>query len=100
MYDIIFTDQKCTGGILVDTVDNSRTENTVDAGKRSLTVIKHSIDQRAGVMTGGRMHYHSLWLVHDEQIVVLIEDVERNIFRFGGKFFRFRHRPGSGIAAG
>ena len=28
---IVFTDQKCTGGILVDTVDNSWTENTVEA---------------------------------------------------------------------
>ena len=54
-------------------------------------MIEHSINQRAGVVTGSRMYYHSLWFVHNEQIVVLIEDIERNIFRFCRKLFRFRH---------
>ena len=89
---VIFADDQGTGRVAVDAVYDPRTKYTVDAGKGALTVIKHSIDQCAGVMTGGRMHYHSLWLVHDEQIVILIEDVEWNVFRFGGKFFRFWHR--------
>src|SRR5712671_3631859 len=39
------------------------------------------MDQRAGVMAGGGMDDHARGLVDDRQVVVLIENVERNLFR-------------------
>ncbi|MCY1547275.1 hypothetical protein D9M68_833220 [compost metagenome] len=39
------------------------------------------IDQRAIGRTGGRVHHHAHRLVDHDQLVVLIEDVERDILR-------------------
>ena len=45
-------------------------------------MIQYRVDQRMIRMTGGRMDHHSLGLVHDEEIIVLIQDIERDILRF------------------
>ena len=38
------------------------------------------IDQRAGLMPARRMHDEAGRLVDDEEMVVLVDDVERDIF--------------------
>ncbi len=49
------------------------------------------VDQRAGLMAGGGMHHKPFGLVDDDDVVILIDDIERDIFslRLGGN--RFRH---------
>ncbi len=58
------------------------------------------IDQRAGLMAGGRMHHEPLGLVDDDDVVVLVDDIERDILagRLGGD--RFRHVDCDRIAGG
>ncbi len=49
------------------------------------------VDQRAGFVARGRMHHEASGLVDDDDVVVLIDDIERDILahRLGGG--RFRH---------
>ena len=46
------------------------------------------VDQRAGLVAGGRMHDQPLRLVDDDDVVVLVDDIERDILAFG-----LRRRP-------
>ena len=48
------------------------------------------IHQRAGLVARGRMHHEAAGLVDDDDVVILIDDVERDIFRsrFGRGGFR------------
>ncbi|MNV79701.1 hypothetical protein D3C71_1732670 [compost metagenome] len=43
--------------------------------------MNHSIGQRAGIMAMGGMHDHAGRLVDNKQMVILIQDVERNRLR-------------------
>ena len=38
------------------------------------------VDQRAGLMAGGRMHHQAAGLVDDDDVVILIDDIERDSF--------------------
>ncbi len=49
------------------------------------------IDQRAGLMARGGMHHETPGLVDDDDIVVLIDDIERDILAFGLGGDRLRH---------
>ena len=44
------------------------------------------VDQRTGLVAGGRMHHQAPRLVDDDDVVILIDDVERDILtrRLGG----------------
>ena len=37
------------------------------------------VDQRAGPVAGGRMHHEALRLVDHDQVVVLVDDIERDV---------------------
>ena len=51
-----------------------------NAGKRIAAMMDQRIDQRAGPVAGAGMHDEPHRLVDHDQLVVLIEDVERDIF--------------------
>ena len=44
-------------------------------------MVHDRIHQRTAVMPRRRMHDHSLGLIHDKDIAVLIKDIQRNILR-------------------
>ena len=69
--------------ILVDSMHDARTEDAADAGKAVAAVMEQGGDERSRVMTGGGMHDHAFWLVHDDDILVLIPDINRNILCLG-----------------
>ena len=65
-------------------MDNARTQFASDGGERS-KVMQEGIDQGAAIagIVGGsraRMHHHARGLVDDGEVVVFIDDVERNFF--------------------
>ena len=41
------------------------------------------IDQRAGLVAGGRVHHQPARLVDDDDVVVLVDDIERDILARG-----------------
>ena len=87
---VILADKKASRSITIDPVHNSRPHDTVDSGKAVPAVIHKRIDQRMAVMAGRRMHHHPLRLVHHKNILILIENIERNIFRQNIRLHRFR----------
>ena len=85
MGGVIFADDDTAGGILVDPVDYARPEYAVDSGKAVAAVKKNGIDKSAGIMSCSRMDDHILWLIDDQNIIVFIEDIQRNVL---GKYIR------------
>ena len=67
--------------VLVDTVDDSRAQFAVDAGKIVPQSVEQAVDQGIVGVSGGGMHYQPLGLVDDQQVVVLVDDVQGH---FGG----------------
>ena len=75
MGKIIFAYDQNSGGVHIDPVDDPRTHNTVNTGKLILAMGHQSIDQGSRVMSGCRMHNHSLRLIDQDHILVLIKNV-------------------------
>ncbi len=71
------------GSVLVEPVHNSRPLHAADAGKAGATMGDQRVDQRAGFVAGGGMHDQPLRLVDDDNVVVLIDDIERDILALG-----------------
>src|SRR5437660_242503 len=53
--------------------------------------IDRSVDQRAARMSRGRMHHEAGRLVDDDDVLVLVDDVERDILSLRGGIGGFRH---------
>ena len=51
-------------------------------------VIHQRIDKRTAVMPRCRMYHHSFWFVHDDQIIIFIQNIKRDILRLDRKFLR------------
>ncbi len=81
MSDIVLTYDKSAGRVLIDAVDDPGTQDAVYAGKPFPAVIHQGIDQSVFIMTGSRMDYHILGFVDDQNIIVLINNIKRNVFR-------------------
>ena len=54
-----------------------------DAGQAVAAVKQQGVDQRAAGAAGGRVDHHADRLVDDDQLVVLVEDVERDVLGLG-----------------
>ena len=78
---IIFTHNNAACGILVDPVYDARTQDAVDTGQGSFTVIHDGIDECTCIVPGSGMDDHALGLVDDEDILIFIQDIQRNILR-------------------
>ncbi|CDB01535.1 unknown [Lachnospiraceae bacterium CAG:215] len=81
MCPVIFADQKRAGRIHIDSVNDPRSEYSVDSGKIFPAVKHDRVDQRAAVMSRCRMYDHSFRLVYDKDIRILIENVKGEVFR-------------------
>ena len=70
-----------------------------DAGKAGAAMGDQRIDQGAGLVPGGRMHHEAPGLVDDDDVVILIDDIERDILALGLGGDRLRHVDCDRIAA-
>ena len=88
MSKIVFGDDNQAGGFFVEAVDDTWTElifgRRAAAGK-GLAAAKQRVDQSALRIPCSGMNAHSSGFVDDEQIVVFVEDVERNGLGFGAQ---------------
>ena len=69
------------GGVFVEPVHDAGTPHAADAGQALPAMGDQRIDQRAGPMAGRRMDHKAAGLIDDDDIVVLIDDIERDRFR-------------------
>ena len=76
---VIFTHDQRTGGIHVNAVDNAGSDNAVDAGQIVTAVEHQCIHKGPAVVTRRRVHYHALWLVDNDDVLILVQDVQRNV---------------------
>ena len=100
MGGVIFTDDDGAGRILIDSVDDSGAQNAVDAGEISAAVIQNRIDQCSAAVACRRMYDHPLWLIDDQKIIILVQNIKRNVFWLHVQFFRFRQKHQNGITGG
>ena len=79
MRKIVFGYDQQSRRVLVDAVDDAGAALAADAGKTLAAVIQQGVDERAVLVAGRGMHHHAARLVHDDEIVVLVHDVERDV---------------------
>ena len=79
---VILADDDGTGGIFIDAVYDSGTQDAIDAAQILSAVIQDCVHERSAPVPGSRMYDHSLGFVDDKNIAVLIKNIDRNIFRF------------------
>ena len=90
---VVFRHHHQPGRVLVQPVHDAGPPHAADAGKAGAAMGDQRIHQRAGFMAGGRMHHQPLRLVDDDEVVVLIDDIERDIFAL-----RLGRQPASGTS--
>jgi len=88
---IVFRTDKQSRGILVYTVNYARAHNAADARERAATMIEQCIHERPRLVSGGGMDHHTLGLVYNYNVVILVDHVKRDILCdrliFGGDLF-------------
>ena len=62
-------------------------------------MIHQSIHERSAVVSGRRVYDHALRLVHDNQVAVLVDYIERYVFRFRFERLHFGNIQLHGVAA-
>ena len=67
--------------VLVQPVDDPRPLHSADPGEGIAAVMEQRIHQRAALMPGGGVDDHPLGLVDDQQVLILKEDIQRDLLR-------------------
>ena len=71
------------GGVLVEPVHDARTLDAADPGQAGAAMGDQGVNQRAGFVARGGMHHKPAGLVDDDDVVVLIDNIERDILTGG-----------------
>ena len=87
MRHIIFAGHQRSRRVHIDPVYDSRPHGAVNAGQFKAAVVHQSIDQRLAIVPGRWMHDHLLRLIDNDDILVFIEDVQRNVLRLDIRLF-------------
>ena len=78
---VVFRCDEQTGRVLVDAVHDAGPPLPADAGETVTAVGEQGVDERAVLVAGRRVHDHAARLVDDDEVVVLIHHVQRQILR-------------------
>src|SRR5579859_4743729 len=84
---IIFRDDEKSAGFLVEPMNDAGTELAANTGELPESM-NEGIDQRPAISVvvrcaGAGVHHHARRFVDDREVVVLVNDVERDIFSHG-----------------
>ena len=99
MSAVVFGNDKQSAGVFVNTMNNAGTMFAVNAGKAFATVKHKRIHKRAGPVPDRRMHDHAARFIHHNDILILIDDIERNIFGCKVNLTQLRHNDGKNLSA-
>jgi hypothetical protein len=86
--------------ILIDPVDDTRPDLAVDPGKAVPAVIHDRVHKRTFRMSRGRVDSHAFGLINNQNIVVLIKNIERDILRQDFSAGRLRNMYFHALSAG
>ena len=81
----------------IETVDDARPLLAADAAQ-IVDMMQQGVDEGSARVPGGRMHDHASRLVDDDDIVVLVQDRERQLFRSRNRIDRLRHHNSDALS--
>ncbi len=88
------------GCVLVQPVNDAGAHHPANAGQAVAAMRQQSIDQRPVRLAGPRMHHKPCRLVEDNQMVILKQDVQRDILPLWRRIAdRWQHEPIAGPGA-
>ena len=76
MGEVILGHDQQARGVFVDPVDDAGALLSADAGETVAAVVQQRVDQGAVGMAGRRMHHHAARFVHNNDVLVLKDDVQ------------------------
>jgi hypothetical protein len=82
--EIIFGDEYHAGSLLVETVNNTGAQGTCRLRER-LPAAEKGVDKRASGIAGSSVNGHAGGFVDGHEVVIFIEDVQRDGFGFGAE---------------
>ena len=82
MGGIVFRGHHQSGGVFVKPMHNAGTAHAADAGQAGAAVGDQRVDECPGLVAGGGVNHEPLGLVDDDEVVILVDDVERDGFAF------------------
>ena len=95
---VVFRRDDETAGIPVDAVDDAWPQLAVDAGEGVAAGVEQGVDQGAVRVTGGGVYHHAHRFVDHDDILILIDHIQRDVLGQNLHRFRFRQLDGHGIA--
>lgn len=84
-------DDEKTRGVLVEAVNDARTFDTANAREAVTAMGNQSIHQGPSVVSGGRMHDQAGRLIDHDDVLVLVHDVECDLFALNSRLFSRRN---------
>lgn len=81
MRKVVFRRDEQTGCVLVDAVHDAGPPLPADAGEAVAAVGEQGVDERAVLVAGRGVHDHAARLIDDDEVIVLIHHVQRQILR-------------------
>ena len=91
MCHIILTCNDDPCGIHIDSVHNTRTNDSADAGQLVPAMVHKAVYKGMAVMSCCRVHHHAFGFVDEDDILVLVEDVQVHGLRINLRLHGFRH---------
>ncbi len=91
MRRVVLGDDEQARGVLVQPVHDARPLHPANAGQTLAAMGDQRIDERPGLVTGAGMHDEAGRLVDDDEVVVLVDDIERDILAQGLRGDRLGH---------
>jgi hypothetical protein len=87
---VVLGDHHQARGVLVEPVHDARPIDPADPGQARAAMGDQGVDQCSRGVAGRRMHDQAPGLVDDDDVVVLVHDIERDILalRLGGRGLR------------
>ena len=81
---VVFGDEDDAGGFLVEAMNDAGAKGVAGLRER-LAAAEEGVDERAGGVAGAGVDGHAGGLVDGDDVVVFVENVERNGFGFGAE---------------
>jgi hypothetical protein len=91
MRRVVLGDHQQAGSVLVEPVHDARPLDPADAGKAFAAMSDQRVNQGPRFMPRAGMHHQAIRLVDDDQVVVLIDDIKRDILALRLRGDRRRH---------
>ena len=92
MGGVVFGGDDQAAGVPVDAVDDAGTLLAADAGEGVPAMVQQGVDQRAVRVARRRMHHHAHGLIHHDDVLILVDHVQRDILRDGLRLLCLRQR--------